>query len=175
MKQYDPLEQLTPLSQPSFWKRTLALLIDLALLLFTVFAPLNQLLIILVPFADFSTVYAAFTTETIETAIASVAVFFIFILVILYFTLCEYFVGQTAGKRLMNLKVEDYDGNIPTFFQCLTRNLLFLLVFPFSLFLIIEPLYLLWTKQRLLEQLSKTRTVKYINNEKTNLTILASR
>ncbi len=166
MKQYNPLE-FTNVSFPSFWRRTFAFLIDFALLFFTLFAPLNQLLMRLVPASDFATAYAAFTAETQKTAIATVALFFVFILIMLYFTLCEYLIGQTAGKRLMNLAVEDYNGNTPTFFQCLTRNLLFLLVFPFSALLVIEPLYLAWKKQRLLEQLSKTRTVNrnYINKQ----------
>ncbi len=137
MKQYDPLQLLPSISYPSFWRRTVALLIDFALLFFTLFAPLNQLLIRLVPASDFASAYAAFTAETQNTLIASVALFFVFILIMLYFTLCEYFIGQTAGKKLMNITVEDYNGNIPTFFQCLTRNLLFFLVFPFSALLLV--------------------------------------
>ena len=162
MKPYDPLAAYNSVSvvqHPSVFKRIIAFLIDIFLLGFTVFAPLDTLLQTISRAPDFSTTYAAFTgNETLQTIITLLMVY-IFTLVMLYFILLEYFLGQTAGMRFMKLKVEDIDGKKPTFWQCLVRNTVFLPLIPFILFWIIDPLYLFFTKQRLIEQLTKTRTV----------------
>lgn len=173
MKEYipTPVEQQY-LSKPTYTQRMLAFLIDAGILGFTIFAPFSALLEKKVPAGDFKTVYASIAQQTSTTTALSIALFFVFFLILLYFALCEYFVGQTAGKRVMHLKVEDYYGNTPTFMQCLLRNVQFLLLFPFWILLLVEPIYLAVTKQRLLEHLSKTRTVytntNYMNKEKTN-------
>ncbi|MBI5072894.1 RDD family protein [Candidatus Woesearchaeota archaeon] len=157
------LQQLA--EQPSAGRRTIAFLFDLALLSFTIIAPLSAFLEKMLPKStDFMASYTALANNaTLSTGI-TVLLYFIFILILLYFTLCEYFVGQTAGKRWMNLKVTDLAGSRPTFFQALTRNLVFLPIFPFMLFWIIDPLYLLFSGYRLSEQLSKTKTIAVTAN-----------
>ena len=68
----------------------------------------------------------------------------------------------------MRLKVEGNEGKMPKLWQCFVRNLVFLPIFPFIIFWFIDPLYLVLTKQRLSEQLTKTRTVNanYIKQHK---------
>ena len=154
----EKLQQLA--EQPSMWRRTIAFLFDMALLSFTVIAPMSTFLEKILPqTTDFRASYNALANNaTLSTGI-SVLLYFTFILILLYFTLCEYFVGQTAGKRWMNLKVTDLAGNKPSFFHALMRNLFFLPMFPFMLFWVIDPLYLAFRGYRLSEQLSKTKTV----------------
>ncbi len=157
------LQQLA--EQPSVGRRTIAFLFDMALLSFTVIAPASAFLEKIMPqTTDFMASYNALANNATMTTGITVLLYFIFILILLYFTLCEYFVGQTAGKRWMNLKVTDLAGNRPTFFQALTRNLLFLPFFPFILFWAIDPLYLLFSGYRLSEQLSKTKTITVTAN-----------
>lgn len=166
MKKYDPLAQyqLSPaIQQPSFLRRTLAFLLDMMLLFITVFAPVSTLLEDFVPkTTNIVTAYQALLQHQTNSSVITVVMLFVFLLVVLYFTLCEYFLGQTAGKRLLDLRAENLEGNTPTFWQCLVRNLVFLPIFPFMLFWIIDPLYLVFTKQRLSEQLSRTRTVNCV-------------
>lgn len=146
--------------RPSAGRRTIAFLFDIALLSFTIVAPLSTFLEKILPqTTDFMASYNALANNAAASTGITVLLYFIFILILLYFTLCEYFVGQTAGKRWMNLKVTDLAGNRPTFFQALTRNLVFLPMFPFMLFWVIDPLYLLFSGQRLSEQLSRTKTI----------------
>lgn len=173
MKKYDPLAQYQlPLQPqtPSFWRRTLAFLLDMALLSITVLAPVSTLLEHFVPTTttNIAAAYDALTQNQSTSTVITVVMLFISLLVVLYFTLCEYLLGQTAGKRLLDLKVETIEGARPTFWRCLVRNLIFLPIFPFILFWIIDPLYLLFSKQRLSEQLSRTRTVNYIKEQTVN-------
>lgn len=157
------LQQLA--EQPSAARRTIAFLFDLGLLSFTIVAPLSAFLETLLPKTmDFMTSYTSLVNNAPLSTGITVLLYFIFILILLYFTLCEYFVGQTAGKRLMDLKVTDLAGNNPTFFQALVRNLFFLPFFPFILFWLIDPLYLLFSGHRLSEQLSKTKTIAVISS-----------
>lgn len=166
MKQYDPLAryQQQELQAPSFLARSLAFLLDLSLLGMTIFAPVSLLAEQFIPATDYKSAYHYFLSNVAAANVLTIVFFFVFVLGILYFTLLEYLIGQTAGKRLLRLKIVDLSGKNPAFWQCLVRNLVLLPVFPFIIFWVVDPLYLLFTKQRLTEQLSRTRTVNYINN-----------
>ena len=170
MKVYDPLAAYNtiPIEQPSLVKRFLAFLLDFSLLSITVFTPLSAVLEKLAPSTNFSATYAAFTSNESTSTIITIIMVFVFTLVTLYFVLLEYLIGQTAGMIVMGLKVEGHEGKMPAFWQCLLRNLVFLPIFPFIVFWIVDPLYLVFTKQRLSEQLTKTRTVNanYIKQHK---------
>jgi len=157
---YDPLKQYAKIEEtPSFFKRSLAFLLDFAILSMTILAPVTTLLEKVAPTADFKTSYALFVENQTISTIITWTMIFVFTLIMLYFTILEYLVGQTAGKRLMNLEVVDINNQRPTLVQCILRNLVFLPVFPFIVFWIIDPLYLLFAKQTLSEQLTKTRTI----------------
>ena len=69
--------------------------------------------------------------------------------------------GQTIGKVLMRIYVVSDNNNLKTW-QLLTRNLIFIPIFPFVLLWIIDPLFMFFTKtnQRLTEILSKTKVVE---------------
>lgn len=166
MKKYDPFLQyqssLVPMP-PSFFRRALAFILDISILSFTVFAPLSIFFERFVPIADISTTYTSLVHDQKISTLLTILMLFIFTLVLLYFSMLEYIVGQTAGKRMIGIKVEDIYGNRPSFWQCLIRNLVLLPIFPFILFWIIDPLFLLISKQRLSEQLSRTRTVNVMN------------
>lgn len=161
MKAYDPLAAYNtlPLEQPSLARRFLAFLLDFSLLSITIFTPLRPVLEKFAASANFSATYAAFTHNESTSAVIAVVMVFVFTLVMFYFVLLEYLLGQTAGMLFLGIKVEGSKGSMPTFWQCFIRNLVFLPLFPFIVFWILDPLYLLFAKQRLSEQLSKTRTV----------------
>lgn len=161
MKAYDPLVAYNTVSteHPSLVKRFLAFLLDFSLLSITVFTPVSAVLEKLSPSANFSATYAMFTSNESTSAVITITMVFAFTLVMLYFVLLEYLLGQTAGMLFIGISVQGNEGNLPTFWQCIIRNCVFLPIFPFIVFWIIDPLYLVFTKQRLSEQLSKTKTV----------------
>ncbi len=161
MKPYDPLQQYAQkeVAFPSFFTRMLAFFIDLSLLSMTIFAPVSLLADKVIPVTDYKTTYQYFLSNVSAANVLTIVFFFIFVLGILYFALLEYLIGQTAGKRLLHLKVVDTSGKNPAFWQCLVRNIILLPLFPFIIFWVVDPLYLLFTKQRLTEQLSRTKTI----------------
>jgi uncharacterized RDD family membrane protein YckC len=173
MKAYDPLAAYNkvPADQPSVVKRFLAFLLDFSLLSVIVFTPVSAVLEKLSPTTDIIATYAVFTSNEATSAIITIVMVFAFTLVMLYFVLLEYLLGQTAGMLFIGLKVQGNEGNLPTFWQCIIRNCVFLPLFPFIVFWIIDPLYVVFTKQRLSEQLSRTRTVNvnYIKHQTMNL------
>ena len=83
------------------------------------------------------------------------------ILTFIYFYLLEKKMSQTIGKKLMNLYIISDNGQM-SIWQLLTRNLVFIPIFPFDLLFIIDPIFMIFTKsnQRLTEILSKTKVVQ---------------
>lgn len=68
--------------------------------------------------------------------------------------------SQTIGKKLMNIYVVSNINNLKRW-QLFVRNLVFVPIFPFDLLMILDPIFMFFTKtnQRLTEILSKTRVV----------------
>ena len=59
----------------------------------------------------------------------------------------------------MNIAVMSELGEL-TLWQCILRNIVVLPFFPFIILWVVEPIYLFTQGRRLLERLSKTRTVQ---------------
>ena len=179
MKAYDPLEHAFQIQQsaPSFFRRTFAFILDISILSLTILAPLSSFLTQVFPEnitpaqATSAFSYLSFSISTNETlsSLLTILMLYVCALIVLYFAILEYLIGQTAGKRLLGLQVEDSTGSQPTFWQCIVRNIVFLPVFPFIVFWILDPIYILFTKQRLSEQLSRTKTVTVINQQRTRI------
>lgn len=87
------------------------------------------------------------------------AMFLMGTIVFLYFTILEYYIGQTIGKKILGLYVS---GN-RTIKSCMIRNLFAFPIFPFRIFWILDPLFIIIKKERLLERWSKTNTVQVID------------
>ena len=85
------------------------------------------------------------------------------VLSITYFTVLEYSIQQTLGKKLLNLKVIALNKN-PKIWQYWVRSLFLVPLFPFILLWFIDPLYLFFNKQgqRFTEQLSKTKVIQEV-------------
>ena len=84
-------------------------------------------------------------------------IFAITILSIAYFTLFEFYYQQTIGKMLMKLKVISLQKKL-TVNNCIIRSLF---IIPFYLITFIDIIYVFFNKenQRVLEFLTKTKTV----------------
>ena len=100
-----------------FWKRLLALLIDL-LLFSAVFLPVTRLLkgVWIMNATDHRWSRGLFVTDPLCIAFLGV--------MLLYFTCCEGATGVTFGKRLAGLRVERVGGGTPGLVRGFVRNLL---------------------------------------------------
>jgi|TARA_Y100000310_G_scaffold22935_2_gene21969 uncharacterized RDD family membrane protein YckC len=146
------------------WKRIAAFVIDLAIINFVVLIPFKGLLSNLIPEnQSFSETYRFFSSSGYSGLITSISVV-LSILLILYFLLLERKYSQTIGKKLMKLFVVS-DTKDMKIWQMIVRNLVLIPIFPFVLLIILDPLFMFFTKtnQRLSEILSKTRVVEQYN------------
>lgn len=139
-----------PSNTATFWKRAMAFVFDLLVI--------N--LIIAWPFQSTLQQYAMkeFSLNATLPAEAYLIVFMMFLLALLYFAFLEYYIGQTPGQMLVNIKSVSNDNNM-TFWKAVLRNIFILPFFPFYIFWILEPIHLIFYKQRLLERWTNTNTV----------------
>ncbi len=133
------------------WKRAVALIVDIIALNLIVFSPFGDV---------FNKYFSSIELGALEsTALPShiyASIFFLSVLTLLYFALMQYASQQTLGMMLTKIYVQPKSG----FWKSLVRNLFVLPFFPFNLLWIIEPLYLFFKGQRILEKLTSTNTVE---------------
>ncbi len=141
-------------------KRVLALVIDLVVLSIVVLGPFNRVLNSLIPVeGGFSNALVFLQQNRDISSVINIVSISIVILALLYFILLDYLVGQTIGKKILGLYVESLNGKIKLW-QCVVRNIELIPFFPFVILWIIDPIYMFWKGQRLMEILSKTKTVQ---------------
>ena len=87
----------------------------------------------------------------------------IFILVFAYFVIFEYFMQTTPGKIIFKLKIVNFDRKRPDLLRLIIRNLVIFPIFPFTIFWIVDPLYLIFTGERLIDKFTKIRVIEEIN------------
>lgn len=144
------------------WKRIAAFFIDMAIINIIILFPFRGLFQGIVPKDySFSEAYGFLSSSTDYSGFISSVSFVMSMLIIMYFLMLEGNMGQTIGKRLMGIYVVS-DTKALKAWQLLTRNIVFVPIFPFVLLWVLDPLFMLFTKtnQRLTEILSKTRVVE---------------
>jgi len=147
------------------WKRIIAFIVDLLIVILFVLFPFRKALRNIVP-ENYSFAETYKLLSNAESTSYTLAVYFAAsILMFLYFYMMEARMTQTIGKRLMNIYVTA--DNEMKKWQILVRNLLFIPIFPFDLLIILDPLFMFFTKtnQRLSEVLSKTNVVEVYSLE----------
>ena len=153
-------EEATFKGPATLWSRIGAFLIDLMVLDLVLGNSLQSILASIVPAGDFKGAFAYVQAHSQAAVSLSLVMISFGILALLYFSFLEYKLGQTIGKIFMRIKVESLTKKAG-FFSYLVRNMCLLLIFPFNLLLIIDPLFMLFSREgrRLGEILSKTRTI----------------
>ena len=143
------------------WKRLVALILDFIIIEFVIGVPFRSIIMKIIPQDGLSQSYSYLLSNPRITALLSSVTILFGLLALLYFAILEYKTNQTIGKTLMNIKVESVNKEL-TFLSCLIRSMYLVLVFPFILLWLIDPLFIFFTKdkRRLSEILSKTRTVE---------------
>ncbi|MBD3163604.1 hypothetical protein GF323_00210 [Candidatus Woesearchaeota archaeon] len=142
------------------WKRAAAFAIDLLIIDFIIAFPFRSIMEKLIPAGSFMESYSYISSNPKVAGILSLITLLIGILALLYFSILEYSQGQTPGKMLMRIKVEPVrDKN---FFAYLVRSMYMLIIFPFILLWVIDPLFMFFTqdRRRLSEILSGTKTTE---------------
>ena len=144
------------------WRRIAAFFIDMVIINLVILFPFRSLFRNIIP-KDYSFLeaYKLLSSSTNYSGFISSVSFVMSILIILYFLMLEKRMRQTIGKAFMRIYVVSDNNNLKTW-QLLTRNIVFIPIFPFVLLWIIDPLFMFFTKtnQRLTEILSKTKVVK---------------
>ena len=141
-------------------KRAFAFLLDILIIDIVIFYPFRILFRGLLPEVSLSSINQiagnpAYTGIIFWTAVS------MGMLSILYFSILEAFTGQTAGKILMRIIVKSENKGL-RFWQCIVRSIFLIPVFPFIVLWAADIIYLFFNskRQRMLEILSKTRTVE---------------
>ncbi|MBS3107033.1 RDD family protein [Candidatus Woesearchaeota archaeon] len=152
-----PLERVIA-GQPALWKRIAAFLADLFIVDSVAGFHFQSVLPrIAGGFSDTAKLLQARPDIALSVSLVLMAYGF---LLVLYFSILEYRLGATLGKMLFGIHVQ---AEKPGYASFLIRNLPLLLVFPFILVLILDPIYILMRKdsRALSEVLSHTAAVQY--------------
>ena len=162
MKRLNLPKERTFIGPALLWKRIAAFFIDLTIINLFILFPFRRLFQNIIPKDySFSEAYKLLSTSIDYTKFISSVSFAMLILVILYFFMMERRMGQTIGKMLMKIYVVSNNNQLKAW-QLLTRNIVFVPIFPFILLWILDPLFMFFTKtnQRLTEILSRTKVVE---------------
>jgi len=157
----------------SIWKRILAFILDMLIIDFVAGGMLQAVIAKVIPETNFSNIYSFLQNHPRSLVLISLTSFIYGFIALLYFSILEYRTGQTLGKMFFGLRVLS-DNKQLTYMDCITRSMYFILTLPFILLFIIDPIFLIFNKEkrRLSEVLSRTRTVEiytlYANDISTN-------
>lgn len=132
-----------------FFRRLLALIADLLIITVVLFFPFNSIL------ESYAVPSLAESMDTALDPLLFLAFLFMTLIALGYFMIFEKVQRQTLGMRLFHIEVS---GNL-SFWRLLVRNLFVIPFGPFYLLWVIEPLYLVFAKERLTEKLTRTSTV----------------
>jgi len=144
------------------WKRIVAFIIDLFIIDLALFWPFERIVNKAIPEGQSLRSLQGFFSASPElTKLLTIITLMMGIVAILYFVVMEYKLGQTIGKMIFNLRVVSMKKEL-TILQCILRSIIWLPMFPFIVFWIIDPAYVLLNQknQRLMEFISKTETVE---------------
>ena len=146
-------------TQASFWKRTLAFLIDIFIINVVILSPFRSVIEALLPeLSSTSEIINFLSSADLPISLYLIA-FSIFLLVYLYFVLMDFKIGQSVGKAVMKLSVKPKDLKL---WQCLVRNLELIPFFPFAILMFLDPIFLIFKGYRLSEHLAKTATIEQV-------------
>ena len=166
---YASLLDRTFIGPAQIWKRGLAFFLDLAIIDFFLLGPFKSVVASVVGNKSFSDTYTLLSNNPTQADGFIWMFFIIAIISMFYFVFSEYLTGQTPGKMFFRLfavsEGDDTSYRRPSFAQCLLRSSYLIPVIPFILLVVIDPIFLIFSKkhQRLSEWLSKTQVVERFN------------
>ncbi|MFT4303741.1 MAG: RDD family protein [Candidatus Woesearchaeota archaeon] len=143
------------------WKRSLAFIIDYFIINSLILFPFNNLVNRMVKYDSFTEMLALFSSGAVSLSALIYIAAFMGIFATLYFAIIETRFSS-IGKIFFNINIVTLDKSVMTFKKSFLRSLhVFLLfVFPIGFAIDVAWVYFNPQKQRLLEVLSKTKTVQ---------------
>jgi len=143
------------------WKRAAAFILDILILNLVVLFPFQKIFNKIIPTDNYQDAYTLLTNNPGLASTLTTITIIITILFILYFSILEFKFKQTLGKMFMNIYIVS-DLKKLNFWQCLVRNLFLLPFIPFILLWIIDPLYILFSKEqrRFSDIIAKTKVIE---------------
>ena len=178
----------------SLLKRILAFFIDLVIVNIFILAPFNSVIARFLGDASFTNIYQELLTNPEILSSLTPILIASSVLVLLYFIVLQKMFSQTIGMMIMNIYVIRIPQSLigtrgaarrrnslknlpssavevrPSFLESLLRNLFLIPVAPFSLLLILDPVFIFFNNnyQRLTEHLSRTMVVQLIDYDISN-------
>ena len=149
-------------NKASIFKRIAAFFADMFIVQLIIIKPFSGILQNIVPSsAKFVENYNYFA-ENSSTLSDIYGVFFaIFGLSFIYFVVFQHKLKQTPGMMILNIYVAHAEKKKElSLLQIIGRNLAILPIMPFSLLWIIDPLYIIFTGNRLSDNLCKTQIIE---------------
>ena len=162
MKEYLSLLKKRSFKGPaSIWKRLFAFILDLLLVDLVCGYPFRRMLSNIIPKGNYIEVYRFLVNNPGLKSTLFMMSNALGFLAMLYFSILEYYTGQTVGKILANIAVESETKKL-AFWQCLVGNIFLIPVFPLVLLWIIDPIWLFYTKghQRLSDVFARTKVIE---------------
>ncbi|MBD3310458.1 hypothetical protein GF351_04520 [Candidatus Woesearchaeota archaeon] len=143
------------------WKRLFAFIVDFFVLELIVVLPFRNILTGMMPQQGITATYEFLARNQGTANIMFMVTFIMVSLMFLYFTVLEYGFGQSIGKMLMDIRAESVKGDLKLW-QVLVRNMWIFPVFPFVVLWVVDPAYMIFTKDhtRFSEMITRTRTVQ---------------
>ena len=114
----------------SIWKRAIAFIIDLLIIEFIIALPFRGIFTRMIPAGSLKETYSYLQSHPGVSTKMNMVMVVIGLLALLYFAILEIKIQQTIGKMFMNIYVKSMTKRL-TFWQCLVRNMFFILIFPF--------------------------------------------
>jgi uncharacterized RDD family membrane protein YckC len=153
-----PLQYKIHVVPASLWRRTAAFLLDLIVLNLVVLSPFEKVMKKAIPQTDILSMQLFLSQNPETTRFLSLLLFIMSGLVLFYFAFLEGILGKTLGKMVFKIQVQSAK---PGMWRFIVSNLFVIPVFPFILLWIVDPLFLIFSKQRLSERLAGMHTVQH--------------
>ncbi len=157
-----PTQRITTVPA-SLFRRFLAFLLDLLVLDLVVAGPFRGVFVGIFGKQELRDVMAVMEADLWTSFLAQMLLLMLGLLVLLYFMILEFTVGQTLGKRVFRMRVQD-DSKQKKIWHYIVRSLFVIPVFPFVILWIVDAIHMLFSIEgrRWTEKLSKTRVVQDI-------------
>lgn len=145
----------------SLLSRFAAYAADILIIYYLIARPFSKITKQLLPNSDFREAYAYLQSNPEAANVLLLSTLSMGILILIYFTYFEFKLQQTPGKMILRQYIKPVKGKL-TFWNYLISNLTFLPFFPFVILWVVDPIYMIFSKdnQRLMEKVTRILVVQ---------------
>ena len=139
----------------------LAFVLDMMVVNLIIIGPFKPLLQKLLPAMTFQESLGLLNSSPESVSAVVTITIIISVLMMLYFVILEKKLGQTLGKMLFNVRLRS-DKKDLGYWRVFVSNLTLLPFFPFIILWVVDPIYLLFKGQRLMEKIVGLKLVEEV-------------